>query len=78
MFPLFCPTLVQAVWIVIFIQKKGDRTLSVFRNIEFSDSIHRPGIKKQTKGNTIIISVSDFRFMHLGRRIIWSGFSLPS
>jgi hypothetical protein len=22
----------------------------VFRNIEFSDSIHRPGIKKQTKG----------------------------
>jgi hypothetical protein len=25
---------------------------SIFRNIEFSDSIHRPGIKKQTKGNT--------------------------
>jgi hypothetical protein len=23
-----------------------------FRNIEFSDFIHRPGIKKQTKGNT--------------------------
>jgi hypothetical protein len=23
-----------------------------FRNIEFSDYIHRPGIKKQTKGNT--------------------------
>jgi hypothetical protein len=23
-----------------------------FRNIEFSDSIRRPGIKKQTKGNT--------------------------
>jgi hypothetical protein len=23
-----------------------------FRNIEFSDSIHRPSIKKQTKGNT--------------------------
>jgi hypothetical protein len=31
MFPLFCPTLVQAIWIMIFIQKKSDRTLSVFR-----------------------------------------------
>jgi hypothetical protein len=27
-------------------------TLIAFRNIEFSDSIHRPGIKKQTTGNT--------------------------
>jgi hypothetical protein len=28
------------------------RFIRTFRNIEFSNSIHRPGIKKQTKGNT--------------------------
>jgi hypothetical protein len=38
-----------------------------FRNIEFSDSIHRPGIKKQTKGNTTFRKLDLFPSLGAGK-----------
>jgi hypothetical protein len=37
------------------------------RNIEFSDYIHRPGIKKQTKGNTTFRKLDLFPSLGAGK-----------
>jgi hypothetical protein len=44
-----------------------------FRNIEFSDSIHRPGIKKQTKGNTTFLKLELFPSSGAGKKPILLG-----
>jgi hypothetical protein len=44
-----------------------------FRNIEFSDYIHRPGIKKQTKGNTTFQKLDLFPSSGAGKNPILLG-----
>jgi hypothetical protein len=46
---------------------------SIFRNIEFSDSIHRPGNKKQTKGNTTFRKLDMFPSSCAGKKPILLG-----
>jgi hypothetical protein len=43
------------------------------RNIEFSDSFHRPGIKKQTKGNTTFRKLDMFPSSGAGKKTILLG-----
>jgi hypothetical protein len=47
-----------------------------FRNIEFSDSIHRPGIKKQTKGNKTFRKLDLFPSSCAGKKKTYSVRSL--
>jgi hypothetical protein len=44
-----------------------------FRNIEFSDSIHRPGIKNKTKGNTTFRKLDLFPSSGAGKNPILLG-----
>jgi hypothetical protein len=44
-----------------------------FRNIDFSDSIHRPGIKKQTKGNTNVSETGSVPVLKCGKKHILLG-----
>jgi hypothetical protein len=47
-----------------------------FRNIEFSNSIHRPGIKKQTKGNTTFRKLDLFPSSGAGKKPTGLGLAL--
>jgi hypothetical protein len=61
-----CNCLILSVRIHI----KSFSIVECFRNIEFSDSIHRPGIKKkQTKGNTTFRKLDLFPSSGAGKNL---------